>query len=855
MTNTAGIALHPMFGEGGVCRLRRRMKSQILNRKLRRWGASFLLSFLLLIAQRASAVAPETCAGNGLPIGVFKIEVAPPKGSAALPLNSVNRIDPGDKLIYTPVELPASIRDHAKIAVVVVPEPKGVQKHAEVLKARPADAPAQWIVPMRASIIGLAFGPHGLDVKKVSALVRSKPELISELADYTQQTKMVNALVKTLSEYEQSTPGSEDLNAALRGFSSKFGVGLPALVPGAPTEEQASTLLHAVLPALSTTDPLASGSAIALEQSAGLATTVAALFYGTPVGLAVGGAALVQNLRTIAFPATDFLAAFTQASKGGAVDFCAANQTPKPRTRIAYLWMLRPPDADAPKASLVASETLPLGSSATVRVSSRSRAELDILPRAREWQLVSSSHRASVPVKVAVGRSADTLSLDLRKVSLPPGHYEVAALWDWRPFHLDGALQLRPYSDFSRVRAAPQSQDRLVEGSGHVEVQLKGADFEFVNRVEILRMGSSETHPQPLPFNLSKGLDNGEQSTMETKVDTSRLKAGAYALLLTQTNGKTQNVGITIHPPDPTIQGLPLRANLGEGEQPLVLHGTGLDRIERLSSPQALLTLAPVASGGRPLIERTVLVKLRAGLRPGDLLTARMTAAGISKAIGVPEFIRVAGPRPKILSVQASFAGEPSVTLAPDELPAEATVGFAVRVGNAGARPSLDLFCQNSSQTKHAFRLQPGDDGGGVQFDYTGADTLFLSLEPGAIGESGCLLTAEITDPETGGSDPYGIGRVIRLPRIDRFSLSDRLLGRALYAGTLTGRNLQMIEKTGWNSSTGFGARGIPIPVPGNPQEQTLEIELPWPPPMPQAPLYVWLRGEEKGRKTAAEYN
>jgi hypothetical protein len=63
-----------------------------------------------------------------------------------------------------------------------------------------------------------------------------------------------------------------------------------------------------------------------------------------------------------------------------------------------------------------------------------------------------------------------------------------------------------------------------------------------------------------------------------------------------------------------------------------------------------------------------------------------------------------------------------------------------------------------------------------------------------------------------------------------------------------------MIEKTGWDAKTGFPVQGIPTPVPGSPQEQTLEVALPWPPPSPHAPVYVWLRGESEGRLTNAKY-
>ena len=111
-----------------------------------------------------------------------------------------------------------------------------------------------------------------------------------------------------------------------------------------------------------------------------------------------------------------------------------------------------------------------------------------------------------------------------------------------------------------------------------------------------------------------------------------------------------------------------------------------------------------------------------------------------------------------------------------------------------------------------------------------------------------------MTDQTTGSSNPYSLGRVTRLPQITKFTLNDQKLGDALYAGSITGQDLQMIEKTGWGPDAGYPVQGIPTPVLGSPQEQTLKIEMPWPPPSPQAPIYVWLRGENAGRMTAIRY-
>ncbi len=142
-----------------------------------------------------------------------------------------------------------------------------------------------------------------------------------------------------------------------------------------------------------------------------------------------------------------------------------------------------------------------------------------------------------------------------------------------------------------------------------------------------------------------------------------------------------------------------------------------------------------------------------------------------------------------------------------------------------------------------------------AQLDFAGEDGLFLSVDPGVVGQSGCQLAATITTESAGSSDPTVLGRVIRLPRIEKFALTEEKLGSTLYAGNLTGIDLQIIEKTGWDAKTGYPVQGIPTPVPGsNPQEQTLKVELPWPPPSPHAPIYVWLRGETTGRLTDVKY-
>src|SRR5205814_6758798 len=303
----------------------------------------------------------------------------------------------------------------------LIPASDQSSKGLKILGPKPAKDVQEWDVPLRAAVLGVVFGPQGLDVKKVSSLVAKNPDLIPQLTAYAEQTGTVEALVQTLSQYEQSPSGTRDLNAALQGFSAQYSIALPKLDTSAPSEQQAALLLRSIMPSLSSYDPLTSGgSAAVMQQSVGLAATLAALFFGTtPVGLAAGGAALVQNIRTLMSPDTDFRSAFVQPTDSNALALCSKAQPARPRTRTAFLWMLRVPDAAAPKVLLPQTANLPIGWKSTVKIASANPAQLKLLPRARDWQLMSSEYSSPVPVKVAVEPTQDILSLDLRQAKLP----------------------------------------------------------------------------------------------------------------------------------------------------------------------------------------------------------------------------------------------------------------------------------------------------------------------------------------------------------------------------------------------------------------------------------------------------
>jgi hypothetical protein len=846
--------------------------------------AFFLLAFLVFITSpvQVSGAATPPCAGT-LNVSRFRLTVQPAKGGTPLPLQEMNVIDAGEKVKYEPLHIPPAIRDKAKIALILVAvakaEPKdeakgkpeeGIEKSESeesakdakkeakqdihILEARPAKDAQEWDIPARASVVGVVFGPHGLDVKKVSSMVIKNPDLIPQLTEYAEQTAKVGALVEALTEYQQQPDPNRDVNAALVGFGNDYNVAIPKIDATQPSSQQAAVLMQALMPSLQTFDPITSTPTGVVAQSAGLAGAVATMFFGSPVGLAAGGAALFLNMRTLVFPDTDFRSAFTQPFEATGLALCAKNEAEKPRTRVAYLWMMKVPNAESPTAALAETAYVPIGGKSALKVSFTEPAESKLLTRAHGWQLVSAKDHADVPLKVQVGTPDDSLDLDLTKTKLPPGEYHLAALWDWDPLQVKGEVDVRPLGDITRAKVAQESADRLVAVAGPVKVQLTGTDFEFVEKVAMAKAGDKKATPKEITFTLPKGKAQGDQESMETEIDTSAEGAGSYRLILTQTDGSSHDVPLVIHPPNPTLEGLPLRANLGESQQAVVLRGTRLERITRLTTDDAVWELAPVKPGAHDLTERPATVKLQAAAHRGELAAADVSVQDIQTPLAFPGALEVAGPRPQIAGVSLSLAQQPDVHLSEGEIPAGAPTSFSLLTHHLDAHPALSLACANEGFVKAPLVLHPGDRTSTAQLDFSGEDGLFLSVDPGVVGQSGCQLAATITTESTGSSDPTVLGRVIRLPRIDKFALSEEKLSSTLYAGNLTGVDLQIIEKTGWDAKTGFPVQGIPTPVPGSPQEQTLKVELPWPPPSPHAPIYVWLRGETTGRLTDVMY-
>jgi len=780
-------------------------------------------------------------------VGSFQLLVDPGTGSAARPIRQMNAVLPGQKLIYRPGQLPADYKKSAEIALVLAQENDASEAGfaLTVLDRHRASEPGEWDVNKAASIVALVFGPQGLDTKKVASLVKKDRELVLQLADYAEQTAQVESLIETLTAWEDDPSKAKALDAAVTGIAAKSGASVTKLDRTAPTNEQALALMRALNPALTSYDPLTPQTGARFQQSAGLAASVAGLFLGNTVGLAAGGAMLVQNLRTMLFPDTAFRSALVQETPAGGLTLCAKREPFKSRTRLAYLWALRLPNAPRPSLTLTGPAWVPLGLESQIEVKAAEANTWKVLNRARNWQLVSANGKGYlVPVVVIAGQG---LSLDLSKVDLPAGTYKLQADWDWDSFVVQGEIRVAPLGDYASVKLAGTSAGKLVTATGPVHATLQGTDFQFLESAAIQKVDDPRAAPQPVVFLLPRGKRAGPQDSVEVEIDTSKLPAGGYHLLLTQSDGKPQRVPLRILPPHPHIGNLPLRANLGETSQTAVLRGTGLDRIESIHCDRATFELQPGGSAS----ERTALVRLGGGVAKGERVDLALKVEGVPQPLSLSGALQILGPRPRITRIQTSLAEEFSVLVREGELPAGSMASFSIQVENLGGEPAIHLHCLSGGQ---ALALHAGDRHASARLESAGQGLLFLSVDPAAAGQPGCELEAAVESAPEGVSDSIRLGRIVRLPRIESFTLTDEMIRPGIYAGILRGEDLEVIEKTGWNPQTGTPVEELPKPITGHARQQTLRIALPWPSPTPHAPLYVWLRGEHQGRKTQVRY-
>lgn len=795
-----------------------------------------LLTACIAVLFAAGAAAQGVPCPGGRFVTGFQLQVSATGQSAEIPFTEINNLDQGDILHYTPQALPPEWRKSARVAALLVPAAYSASAHLAVFTGH-ADKTASWKVPEQTAAIAFLFGPKGLNANNTRRMLDQHPELVAHFITYAEQASRVEALVALLARYENSPPGTLDLNTLLKQYSQEYGVDMPKANPALPPDQEAAVMLAAVAPP--TAEPGPSKHADLTAGSTSTATALATLYYGPVMGLASDAMPLFRALHKTMFPGTQFQGAFAQPDAHGA-RLCGANAAPPPNKHTVYIWMANLPTGTTPSARLAKAQrtTVAAGAKTNLKVTCASVAQLRDLMRARQWELVPLKGKPlPVSVQVAPGPLNDTLTLDLTQDPHLTGDYHLAAMWDWTPVNVAGTIAVQAPTGLQGATLAPGDAAKLIAEGGVATVMVTGANFSLVNKVELA--GATE------PFTLA---DGGKQ--LNITIDTANLTAGVHHLRLEQTAGSTRELALTVLPPNPALDAF--RANVDEGSQRVMLHGKHLERIARLTSADSVIALAPLPAvvPADGLIERAATVRLAASAQPGQDLAAKVYVVGSADPLPLPDVINVLGPRPRISDIDRSVNAGETVALLPKELPADATVNFAFTIEHAPSVTEVHLRCQSPDRQIQALTLHAGETSGTAELEASGNERYYLAAVPGKIGAPGCALQMIVPDAAVGNSNAYLLGRVVLLPHIHSLSLSDQSPAPGEFAGALSGDNLQLIAKTGWNATDGIPVTSVPMRVNPSSAAQTLAIVMPWPPPSPHAPLYIWLRGESRGRAT-----
>jgi len=827
-------------------------------------AAATVFSFLLLQTQAntsttenkpaSAADAPEappplTCPA-GTPIGPVDLEVRSLKSPDPLPFQTIIHLSEGDTLLYKPI-LKGKEKRIGEVALVMVPAKRSADEPMLIVTdPKPAGKPEEWSIPQTVTLAAFVYGPAGLSKKKVEGFLSQDDQLVAQLADYAEKTSQTEALLSALAE--NSSPAG--MNAALSGFASQYGLSAQ-IDRTAPPAVQAQTLFATMNPQLATYNPLASDTGQRLGQTASLATAAATLFFGSPIGLAAGGTAMLLDLRYIAFPGTVFRSSFAQpmpsakpatgtpASSPG-VNLCGQRGALPPHTRAAYIWATRIPNAPTPIITIKESNYIPETLKTSIPVEVPDQA-WKYLQRARDWSLVSDK---GVKTKISVIKIGNqhSLEIDLNKAKITPGDYKLEGYWDWSDFSASGVIHVRPLSDFKNAKLLPASQDNLLAHTGKVAVTLSGDDFEFADKVELKKLGDEFAVAEPLRFLLPVGPHKGPQDHMDIQIDTSGLDPGKYQLLISQDDSKAKPVTVAVLPNLPKIENLPVLLNQGVATQHFVLKGERLQLLSKLESPIADFQLSDTSPSGT---ERSLVVSLKGDAKSGtsDPITAYLSDR--TEPWKLPDAIQITGPLPAIASIKLSLPTGLAIALLPDEFPAGYMLTALLDVKNIRPKSVLRLSCLEDVGAHPALTL--GEQSAKSSLQQLSPDQLFLSYDTSEF-PAGCTLQGQIDNGQDGKSQPVELAHLRRLPSITSFTAEPAPPPPAIDAlrtYELRGMNLEMVEKVGWDANTPQSIPGLPTPIQGQGQMQSLMVSLP-DPPNPKATLYIWLRGETAGRAT-----
>jgi hypothetical protein len=265
--------------------------------------------------------------------------------------------------------------------------------------------------------------------------------------------------------------------------------------------------------------------------------------------------------------------------------------------------------------------------------------------------------------------------------------------------------------------------------------------------------------------------------------------------------------------------------------------------VKKLEAPNAILSLSPPAANQT---ERSLTVELKSSPKPGTTLPITEYIEDRSESVQLPEALQVTGPLPVIASSKLSLPSQMAIAVRAEEFPAGYTLNVMLDVKNIERKSLLRLGCADGVGTTDTLHI--GGQTATWALQQLSPDQLFLAFDTSGL-PAGCSLQAVIDNGRGGSSQPATLANILRVPQVDSFTVADGPPENGTRPYQLTGLNLEMIEKMGWDDNNGVDVSGLPTPLPGQGLKQSIRIDLP-DPLSPDTVLYVWLRGDAKGRAT-----
>lgn len=127
---------------------------------------------------------PRGCTGS-VSLGTFKVTVRPSPDAPPLSLKSVSLIPAGALLIWDPLHLPPQVSEKGEVSALLVPQSGSA---VVALEPHKASNRAEWNLPQSPGVVAFIVGPNGLSMGKVKSLVAHNQDLLTQLADYAEQT-------------------------------------------------------------------------------------------------------------------------------------------------------------------------------------------------------------------------------------------------------------------------------------------------------------------------------------------------------------------------------------------------------------------------------------------------------------------------------------------------------------------------------------------------------------------------------------------------------------------------------------------------------------------------------------------